>query len=405
MIRRIGMKKLLILGGSRYIIPAIKAAHQLGVYVISCDYLPDNIGHRYSDEYHNVSIIEKEKVLELAGRLHVDGILSFATDPGVEAAAYAAEKLGLPTSPYESVHILQNKNLFRAFLKEHGFNVPWFKSYSNIAEAIQDAETFPFPVIVKPVDSAGSKGVTRVERNDELETAIRYALSYSHNGRFIIEEFIQQQGCASDTDCFSINDNLVFASFNCQHFDSHAANPYTPAGFTWPSDMPKHTLAELRSELQRLIRLLHMGTSIYNVECRLGTNGKTYLMEVSPRAGGNRLSEMLHYICGQDLILNNVKAALGMPLDTLHDPEYSGAWAELVVHSDKTGIFQNVWIAPEIMKKNVIEKDIWVKSGDQVQAFTGANETIGTIVLQCDSHREAEQMISRPEEWIKVMVD
>ncbi len=363
------------------------------------------MGHRYSDEYHNISIIEKEKVLELAGRLHVDGILSFATDPGVEAAAYAAEKLGLPTSPYESVHILQNKNLFRGFLKEHGFNVPWFKSYSNIAEAIQDAEIFPFPVIVKPVDSAGSKGVTRVERNDELETAIRYALSYSHNGRFIIEEFIQQQGCASDTDCFSINDNLVFASFNCQHFDPRAANPYTPAGYTWPSDMPENALTELRSELQRLIQLLHMGTSIYNVECRLGTNGKIYLMEVSPRAGGNRLSEILHYICGQDLILNNVKAALGMPLDTLHDPEYSGAWAELIVHSDQKGIFQNVWIAPEIMKNNVIEKNIWVRSGDQVQAFTGANETIGTIVLQCNSHKEAEQMISHPEEWIKVMVD
>lgn len=77
----IGVKKLLILGGSRYIIPAIKAAHQLGVYVVSCDYLPDNMGHRYSDEYHNISIIEKEKVLELAGRLHVDGILSLQQIP------------------------------------------------------------------------------------------------------------------------------------------------------------------------------------------------------------------------------------------------------------------------------------------------------------------------------------
>lgn len=57
------------------------------------------------------------------------------------------------------------------------------------------------------------------------------------------------------------------------------------------------------------------------------------------------------------------------------------------------------------MKNNVIEKNIWVRSGDQVQAFTGANETIGTIVLQCNSHKEAEQMISHPEEWIKVMVD
>lgn len=399
------MKKLLILGGSRYVIPAIEAAHKLGVYVITCDYLPDNIGHRYSDEYHNVSIIEKEKVLELAERLHVDGILSFAADPGVEAAAYAAEKLGLPTPPYESVRILQNKNLFRAFLKEHGFNVPWFKSYSKMAEAIHKKESFPYPVIVKPVDSAGSKGVTRVERNDELEAAIQHALSYSHNGRFIIEEFIQQQGCSSDADCFSINGKLVFASFNCQYFDSSAANPYTPAGYTWPSDMPGNALAELRSELQRLIQLLHMGTSIYNVECRLGTNGKTYLMEVSPRAGGNRLSEMLRHICGQDLISNNVKAALGMPLDTLHDPEYQGTWAELVVHSDKTGILKNVWIDPEIMEKNVIEKDIWVKSGDRVQAFTGANETIGAIVLQCSSHEEAEQMISYPEQWIKIIVD
>ncbi len=399
------MKKLLILGGSRYIIPAIEAAHKLGVYVITCDYLPDNIGHRYSDEYHNVSIIEKEKVLELAKSLHVDGILSFATDPGVEAAAYAAEKLGLPTSPYKSVHILQNKNLFRAFLREHGFNVPWFKSYSNMAEAMHEQESFPYPVVVKPVDSAGSKGVTRIDRKDELEAAIQHALFYSQNGRFIIEEFIQQQGCASDTDCFSINDKLVFASFNCQHFDSKAENPYTPAGYTWPSDMPGNALAELRSELQRLIQLLHMGTSIYNIECRLGMNGKTYLMEVSPRAGGNRLSEMLCHICNQDLISNNVKAALGMPLDELHDPEYQGTWAELVVHSDKTGIFKNVWIDPGIMEKNVIEKDIWVKSGDQVQVFTGANETIGTIVLRCRSHEEAEQMISHPERWIKVIVD
>src|SRR5574344_1231062 len=100
-------KKLLLLGGIRYLLPVIKTAHEMGVYVITCDYIKDNIAHKYSDEYHNISILDKEAVLNLAKELKVDGILSFGTDPGVVVAAYVAEKLGLPTSPYKSVEILQ----------------------------------------------------------------------------------------------------------------------------------------------------------------------------------------------------------------------------------------------------------------------------------------------------------
>lgn len=399
------MKKLLILGGSRYIIPAIKAAHELGVYVITCDYLPDNIGHKYSDEYHNVSIIDKEAVLRLARDLKVNGIISFATDPGVETAAYVAEKLGLPTSPYESVHILQNKDLFRKFLKDNGFSVPLFRGFNSIERAEREISDFCMPVIVKPVDSAGSKGVTRVDCVEDLREAVECALSYSHSNRFIIEEFIQQKGYSSDTDCFSIDDELVFASFCCQYFDANAVNPYTPCGYTWPSDMPKEAQSELRNELQRLIRLLHMGSTIYNVECRLGTNGKVYLMEVSPRAGGNRLSEVLRYACGQDLIANNIKAALGMSMGVLNDPQYNGYWAEVIVHGEKDGIFKEVWIDPVIEEKYVVEKDIWIRPGELIHAFTGANETIGTIVLKCGSCEESEKMVSSSMQWIKVITE
>ena len=103
------MKKLMILGGSRYALPVIDAAHKLGIYVITCDYLPDNIAHKYSDEYCNVSIIDKEKTLEYAQKLEIDGIMSFACDPGVITAAYVAQKMRLPNvGPYESVCILQN---------------------------------------------------------------------------------------------------------------------------------------------------------------------------------------------------------------------------------------------------------------------------------------------------------
>ena len=217
------MKKLLLLGGSRYLLPVIREAKALGIYTISCDYLPDNIAHRYSDEYHNVSLIEKDSVLALARELEIDGIMSFACDPGVVTAAYVAEKLSLPScGPCKSVEILQNKNLFRAFLRDNGFNVPKFRDYGSIEEAISDSSYFSFPVIVKPVDSAGSKGVSRADSASMLEKACKYAMDNSIGGRIIVEEFITQQGFASDTDSFSIDGKLCFCSFNSQYFDKNA---------------------------------------------------------------------------------------------------------------------------------------------------------------------------------------
>lgn len=118
------MKKLLLLGGSKYLIPVIKAAHMLDLYVITCDYLSNNIAHKYSDEYWNISITDKDAVLGAAEKNRIDGIMSFACDPGVVVAAYVAEQMGLPSpGPYKSIQILQNKGLFRSYLKENGFNV------------------------------------------------------------------------------------------------------------------------------------------------------------------------------------------------------------------------------------------------------------------------------------------
>lgn len=151
-------KKLMLLGGLRYLMPVIEEAHKLGVHVITADYLPDNIAHKYSDEYCNVSIIDKEAVLKAAQELKIDGILSHAVDPGVVSAAYVAEKMGLPFQcSYKTACILQDKHLFRQFLMDNGFNCPNAKGYDNEEDALKDVDYFNWPVIVKPVDSAGSK--------------------------------------------------------------------------------------------------------------------------------------------------------------------------------------------------------------------------------------------------------
>ena len=385
-------------------LPVIDAAHKLGIYVITCDYLPDNIAHKYSDQYLNVSIIDKDAVLEAAKKEKIDGIMSFATDPGVVTAAYVAEKMGLPAAgSYESVSILQDKGRFRKFLTDNGFVVPHARSYENILEAQKDTDYFNWPVIVKPVDSAGSKGVTKVDSPENLEKSIKYALEFSHSNKFIVEDFIEKKGCSSDSDCFSVDGKLVVATFSSQRFDAKAENPYAPMAYSWPSTFTEEHEEELKSELQRLLKLLDMKSSIYNVETREGVDGRAYIMEVSPRGGGNRLAEMVRYATGMDLITASVKAAVGMPITDLEQKDYDGSWAEYVLHSIEDGLFEEVWIAPEF-KDKVVELDVWTKPGDEVHPFTAANFAIGTVVLRFDSEEEMEEAMLHMCDYIKVIV-
>ena len=399
------MKRLLLLGGSRYALPVIKAAHGLGCHVITCDYLPDNIAHKYSDEYCNVSIIEKDAVLETAKRLRIDGVMSFACDPGVVTAAYVAENLGLPNvGPYESVRILQDKGRFRKFLADHNFTVPAAKGYTSADDAVKDADMYHWPVIVKPTDSAGSKGVTRVDDPRQLRAAIRHALEFSHNGYFIIEDFIQQNGFSSDTDSFSVNGELKFVSFNCQRFDSNAENPYTPAAYSWPSSMTNAHQKELVSELQRLLHLLDMQTSVYNIETREGMDGKAYIMECSPRGGGNRLSECLRYATGVDLITNAVRGALGEEIVGMEQKDYDGCWAEVVLHGDMPGVFCGLWTSKKL-EHAIVERDLWVQKGDRIGGFSAANEAVGTLVLRFESQNELQTVMNDLPKHVHVIVE
>lgn len=398
------MKKLLLLGGLRYLIPVIKTAQKMGHYVITCDYLPENIAHQYSDEYHNVSIINKDAVLKLAQKLNIDGIMSFAVDPGVTTAAYVAEKMGLPSSgPYESVKILQNKGLFREFLEKHNFNVPKSRSYTDASQAILEISKFKLPVIVKPVDSAGSKGVMKVNFTAELPSAIEKALINSPSKTFIIEDFLEAKSFSSDSDSFSVNGELKFISFSNQRFDPNSPNPYTPSAYSWPSSISQANQEYLKSELQRLVTLLDMKSSIYNIEVREATNGKAYIMEVSPRGGGNRLSEMLKFSTNTDLISYATKAALGEEIQNLDSPIYNGSWAEIILYSYKSGSFKELKIDP-ILEDNIREIDLWVEEGDNINAFSGANDAIGTIVLRFEDNNQLELMMSRYTNYIKVIL-
>lgn len=396
-------KRLMLLGGLRYLLPVIEEAHKLGAYVITADYLPNNIAHKYSDEYCNVSIIDKEAVLKAAQELQIDGILSHAVDPGVVSAAYVAEKMGLPFQcSYKAACVLQDKSLFRQFLMENDFNCPHAKGYTNVEDALKDVDYFTWPVIVKPVDSAGSKGVTKVENVEDLPHAIEIALASSISKNFIVEDFLEKEGFSVGSESFVVDGKLLYNGFYDQYFDNEAVNPYTPSAEVWPSIMPVHYQEEIKSELQRLVDLLGITTGLFNVECRVCKNGKAYLMEVSPRAGGNRLAEMLNYAADVNINEAETKKALGYIVGDIHEPNYKGHYAIKVLYSERAGIFEGIEIDDAFRREHVIEEEIRINVGDKVDSFAGANAAFGTLFLRFDSREELANALENQKDWLNI---
>lgn len=398
-------KRLMLLGGLSYMLPVIREAHNMGIYVITADYLPNNIAHKYSDEYCNVSIIDKEEVLKKAQSLQIDGIMSFAVDPGVVSAAYVAEKMQLPFQcSYKAATILQNKHLFRQFLTENGFNSPKAKGYNNVDEALEDVDFFSWPVIVKPVDSAGSKGVSKVERKEDLSEAISYALSEAHNGYFIIEEFLEKEGNSSGIEAYVQGGQVICNDLYDQLFDDNAVNPFTPSAEIWPSSMPLNYQCEIKEELKRLFILLNVRTGIFNVECRVSTNGKAYLMEVSPRGGGNRIAELQDMATGQSLISAEICKAVSLPLPKIESPSYKGAWCNYVLHSSKPGVLGSIDFDKDFLHKYVKDVSLTVKQGDAISTFTGANTSLGTVFLYAESRPELNEVLRRINNYIHINI-
>ena len=314
--------------------------------------------------------------------------------------------MGLPFQcSYEAARILQDKSLFRKFLTEHGFNCPKAKGYNNIEDALKDTAYFNWPVIVKPVDSAGSKGVTKVENKENLRNAIETALSSSLSKHFIIEDFLDKVGAQSSADIFTVDGKLVYPAYSDQLFDKNAANPYTPAIEIWPASMEQKFQDNLTAQLQRLFTLLGVKSGIYNVETRVCSDGKAYIMEVSPRGGGNRIAELHDMATGQRLLSNEIRRALGMPMDDISIPKYDGVWCNYILHSYEEGTLVSVEIDPAFKEKYVRDVGLIVKPGDHITPFRGANNSLGTLFLRFDTREELDRALENKNNWLTIKVN
>ncbi len=399
------MKKILLLGGSGQQISAIETAKSLGYYTVLCDYLPDNPGQYHADKYYTVSTTDREAILKVAQKENISGILAYASDPAVPTAAYVAEKLGLPGQPCKSVDILCNKDLFRTFLKENHFSTPEARGYSSVETAIAEMESgiFRFPVLVKPVDSSGSKGVRRLDSVEHARNAIENALVYSRSKRFIIEEYVEKWGYQVAGDGLSLDGKLVFHHFGNDHFDANGVNPFVPIAASFPLNMSPKIQQKIHDEIQRLITLLHLGSCTYNFDIRVDKDENVYLMEIAPRDGGNYIPEVIKYATGVDLVEYSVKLAMGDPVEVpVYNPK--GYWSYYAVHSIRSGILEKIEIPEEIRLEHIVAEKNIQKVGRPVKAFTGANTSLGCYLMKFDDMDQMLHMMDCSERWISVSV-
>ena len=399
-------KKILLLGGSAQQVIAIKTAKDLGYFTVLCDYLPDNPGQYEADKYYNASTTDVEAVYRIAKDEQVDGILAYASDPAALPAAIVAERLGLPTNPVKSVKILGLKYPWRQFLQKNGFACPKNFSFhpdTSIDEIKEKATDFTFPLVVKPTDSSGSKGVTMLETWDGLEEAIAWADSYSRNKVLLIEEYIQRGFPSVIGGDIFVWDGKVVLYGEMECLRDTLRSPLIPIGKKKPLCVNIKQQTAIHNELQRITETLNIRFGELNIEIILDKNDQVHFLELGPRAGGNMIPIQLSDAFGIDLVKANVQAAMGEKPDFIGKEikALPGCYMHYVLHSYEAGIFKGIEIAPSIAK-NVYREVIYKKEGDPVEVFDGAGKALGILFLHFDTVEQMNDFCERFNELIHI---
>lgn len=393
------MKKILLLGGSAQQIVAIKTAQKHGFYTVLCDFLPDNPGQYEADKFYLVSTTDKESVLKVALDEKVDGVLAYASDPAAPTAAYVAEKMGLPTNPYLAVETLCNKDKFRVFLKENGFNTPVAMGYSD---KNVDTSIFSLPIIVKPVDSSGSKGATVLRDWNDLDKALDFAFSFSRSHRVIVEEFIEKKHKYLIGGDIFVNDGKVvlWGLLNC-HRDN-TVNPLVPVGKSYPLLLDKEDEDSVHATLQNMVDKLGLKFGSVNVELVVDKNNRVWPIDVGPRAGGNMIPDLLGMIFGTNVVEMAVLAAMGEKIEEKVN-EGIPFYATHNIHTNKNGTYKTIEFSDELEKK-ITKKCLYKKTGDKVEYFDNAAKALGIIFMKFDSQEEMTEMLESINKRIYVSI-
>lgn len=374
-------RSLLVLGMSTYQVETVHTARRLGYRIVGSDNVPDNPGHTLVDRSYPVDTTDQEGILSVARRENVAGVIAPCTDVAVPTAAYVARRLGLVGPPLAAAEVVCDKLAFRAYLKTNGFRVPAFHSLpapAGLPAALFDGR----PWIVKPDRSSGSKGVFIVRSRAELDERLPETLSFSPTGRAVLEEFIDgRQGTCEGV----VQDGRV--ALACFLDRQTVAPPYVATcGHRVPTTLPARAQQRVAGELERLWQRLGVTDAVF--DCDFILDGEAvYLLEVSPRLGGNCIAALLWKASGFHFTEFAVRLACG---------ERPQAPRELTIRPMAVLILGSPWSGrlryDEEAAESLARAD-WVDSltmdlraGSPVRAFVNGRHRVGECFVRGSSY-------------------
>lgn len=348
------MKKIAIIGASYLQLPLVKKAKEMGLETHCFAWEEGAVCRDVADLFYPISIIEKEKILEKCQEIGIDGITTIASDTAIVTVNYVANKLGLISNPDGYSAITTNKFLMRKCFAENGIPSPMFSLVD--ATNSYNIKGYKFPLIVKPTDRSGSRGVEKVLDPVQLESAIKRAQNESFEHKAIIEEFVTGREISVESISYQgvhyvlqITDKVTTGSPFFVELEHHQ-----------PSTLDSDIKEKVKDIVTKALTSLHIECGASHSELKITEDGEIKVIEIGARMGGDFIgSDLVFLSTGYDFLKGVIEVALGSFTEpVLTDSHYSGVYFLSKETENLKVVIQNYTRYPEIIKAEITDSEL-----------------------------------------------
>jgi biotin carboxylase len=391
-------KTIMIIGAGISQILGIKTAKQMGLRVLVVDSNPDAPGMKFADVALPVDFTDIKETIEVAKKYDIDGVMT-QTNVGVPTVGAIVDTLGLAGNGSNVAYVTTNKIAMRERFKEFDVPSPKFVGVNTIEEACEAVERIGFPVMIKAVNSAGGRGVSRLDSLDGLKNAFEHSLMYSRDKRICVEEFVE--GIEVGAQAFSYDAELEIVLV---HNDTVTPPPnYVPVGHSFPSKLPEEIFKKIEDTVSKALIALGIDYGPSNIDLIVTEEGPK-ILEIGARMGLTCLPELVYEHTGINWVEQAIKVAISEKPSL--KPKYSKACAAILLGVEKEGRIKEILVPEEIEDiSGVIDVSIDVKIGDHVKPFaSGGVNRIGQVIVVDETYELAEKKAERIRQMIKFEV-
>ena len=384
-------KRLMVLGAGPFQAPAIRKAAALGCQVITVDYLPDNVGHQYGQQYVNLSTVDCDAVLQAARELRIDGICTFSSDVAIPTVAHVAHGLGLPGASPAVAETMATKHRFRAFLRNAHLSCPDFISGDTLDAIVQGLHRLKPPLIFKPVDTSGSRGITRLDQLDveSVERAFLKAQGYSRARTVCVEAFVE--GTEVGGDAILVNGRVGFIAITHKHLRG-----FVVTGHSLPTNISVGDQARVVEHIEALCNALGYRSGPLNFDAIVSADGVT-MLEMSARNGGNGIPAVIERATGIDVEEAAIYLALGLTPNLPEHTRIERGAGSLVFGSLTGGRLERICPAEQLQRlvPEVFHVYFTRQPGDRIEPFEHNGNLIGFALFDCRDAADYEHVTER----------